>query len=96
MADKIVPMILERAKAIRFGDPQDPETQLGCVIHSKAAETFENRVYDAEKQGAKILYHPERKVRCCRRSWSITCRMAASWSWRKRLAHRADRARAGQ
>lgn len=61
VADKIVPMILERAKAIRFGDPQDPETQLGCVIHSKAAEIFENRVYDAEKQGAKILYHPERK-----------------------------------
>jgi len=61
VADKIVPMILERAKAIRFGDPQDPDTQLGCVIHSKAAETFENRVYDAEKQGAKILYHPERK-----------------------------------
>jgi len=61
VADKIVPMILERAKAIRFGDPQDPDTQLGCVIHSKAAEIFENRVYDAEKQGAKILYHPERK-----------------------------------
>jgi acyl-CoA reductase-like NAD-dependent aldehyde dehydrogenase len=61
VAAKIVPMILERAKAIRFGDPQDPDTQLGCVIHSKAAEIFENRVYDAEKQGAKILYHPERK-----------------------------------
>ncbi len=61
VADKIVPMILERAKAIRFGDPQDPDTQLGCVIHSKAAEIFENRVYDAQKQGAKILYHPERK-----------------------------------
>jgi len=61
VADKIVPMILERAKAIRFGDPQDPDTQLGCVIHSKAAEIFENRVYDAQKQGAKIVYHPERK-----------------------------------
>lgn len=61
IADKIVPMITENAKAIRFGDPQDPDTQLGCVIHSKAAEIFENRVYDAEKQGAKILYHPERK-----------------------------------
>ena len=61
IADEIVPMIVERAKAIKFGDPQDPETQLGCVIHSKAAETFENRVFDAEKEGAKILYHPERK-----------------------------------
>jgi putative phosphonoacetaldehyde dehydrogenase len=61
VADKIVPMILERAKAIKHGDPEDPETQLGCVIHEDAAATFERRVYDAEKQGAKILYHPGRQ-----------------------------------
>ncbi len=61
VADRFVPLVLEKAKAIRFGDPQDPETQLGCVIHSKAAEIFENRVLDAEKQGAKILYHPKRQ-----------------------------------
>ncbi len=61
VADRFVPLVLEKAKAIRFGDPQDPETQLGCVIHSKAAEVFENRVLDAEKQGAKILYHPKRQ-----------------------------------
>ena len=61
VADAIVPLILEKAKAIRFGDPMDPETQLGCVIHSKAAEIFERRVYDAEKQGAKVLYDPGRK-----------------------------------
>ncbi|MDU8946495.1 phosphonoacetaldehyde dehydrogenase [Ovoidimarina sediminis] len=61
VADTLVPMILEKAKAIRFGDPMDPETQLGCVIHAQAAETFENRVYDAAKQGAKVLYDPGRK-----------------------------------
>ncbi|MBV7331845.1 phosphonoacetaldehyde dehydrogenase [Chloroflexi bacterium TSY] len=60
IADAIVPLIFEKAKAIRFGDPMDPETQLGCVISAKAAELFENRVFDAEKQGAKILYHPGR------------------------------------
>jgi putative phosphonoacetaldehyde dehydrogenase len=60
VADRFVPLVLEKAKAIRFGDPMDPETQLGCVIHAKAAEVFENRVLDAEKQGAKILYHPGR------------------------------------
>ena len=60
VADRFVPLVLEKAKAIRFGDPMDPETQLGCVVHAKAAETFENRVFDAEKQGAKILYHPGR------------------------------------
>lgn len=61
VADKFVPMVLAKAKALKFGDPMDPETQLGCVISAKAAELFEQRVYDAEKQGAKILYHPERR-----------------------------------
>jgi putative phosphonoacetaldehyde dehydrogenase len=61
VADRFVPMVLAKAKAIRFGDPMDPETQLGCVIHAEAAELFERRVYEAEKAGAKILYHPGRQ-----------------------------------
>lgn len=61
IADKLVPMLEEKARKIRFGDPMDPETQLGCVIHSQAAETFERRVYEAEKRGAKVLYDPGRK-----------------------------------
>jgi len=61
VADKFVPLVLEKAKAIKFGDPQDPETQLGCVIHAQAAELFENRVLQAEKEGAEILYHPGRQ-----------------------------------
>ncbi|MDH3580990.1 MAG: phosphonoacetaldehyde dehydrogenase [Hyphomicrobiales bacterium] len=61
VADRFVPLALEKAKAIKFGDPQDPDTQLGCVIHEQAAATFEARVYAAEKQGAKVLYDPGRK-----------------------------------
>ena len=61
VADRFVPLVLEKARKIKFGDPQDPETELGCVIHAQAAELFENRVLQAEKDGAKILYHPERK-----------------------------------
>ncbi|EAP76942.1 putative aldehyde dehydrogenase protein [Roseovarius nubinhibens ISM] len=61
VADRFVPMVVEKAKAIRFGDPQDPETQLGCVIHAEAAELFEKRVYMAQEQGAEILYHPGRE-----------------------------------
>ncbi len=61
VADKFVPMVLKKAKDIKFGDPQDPETELGCVIHSQAAELFENRVLLAEKDGAEILYHPPRQ-----------------------------------
>jgi phosphonoacetaldehyde dehydrogenase len=61
VADAFVPLVLEKAKKIRFGDPMDPETQLGCVIHAKAAEIFERRVHDAEESGAKVLYNPGRK-----------------------------------
>ena len=60
VAETFVPLVLEKAKAIRFGDPMHPETQLGCVVNAQAAELFENRVYSAEAEGAKILYHPGR------------------------------------
>lgn len=60
VADELVPLILEKAKAIRFGDPMDADTQLGCVINADAAALFEARVFAAEKQGAQILYHPGR------------------------------------
>ncbi|NBN63161.1 phosphonoacetaldehyde dehydrogenase [Pannonibacter tanglangensis] len=61
VADRFVPMVLERARALRFGDPMDPATELGCVVHERAAEVFEERVFKAEAQGAKILYHPGRQ-----------------------------------
>lgn len=61
VADRFVPLVLAKAKAIKFGDPQDPATELGCVIHAQAAELFEKRVYMAEAQGAQILYHPGRR-----------------------------------
>lgn len=61
VADRFVPKVLEKARAIRFGDPQDPETELGCVIHAEAAALFENRVLEAAEQGGEILYHPKRQ-----------------------------------
>jgi len=61
VADAFVPLVLEKARKIRFGDPQDEKTELGCVIHAQAAELFEKRVFMAEEQGAEILYHPGRQ-----------------------------------
>ncbi len=61
VADKFSEIVLEKAKNITFGDPLDTGTDLGCVIHAKAAELFENRVLQAQRQGAKILYHPKRQ-----------------------------------
>lgn len=61
IADKFVEKVLAKAKAIKFGDPMDPATDLGTVVHELAAKTFEERVYKAAEQGAKVLYDPGRK-----------------------------------
>ncbi|MCR8726213.1 phosphonoacetaldehyde dehydrogenase [Frigidibacter sp. ROC022] len=61
VAERFVPLVLERARALRFGDPMDPATELGCVVHERAAETFEARVGAAEAMGARVLYHPARQ-----------------------------------
>lgn len=61
VADRFVPLVLERAKALAFGDPMDRKTQLGTVVHEKAAALFEKRVHLAAEAGADILYHPGRQ-----------------------------------
>jgi len=61
VADRFVEKVLARAKAIKFGDPMNPDTDLGTVVHEEAAKTFEARVHKAAEQGAKILYNPGRQ-----------------------------------
>ena len=61
VADRFVELALDKAKKIKFGDPMNPETDLGTVIHAEAAALFENRVIEAAESGADILYHPKRE-----------------------------------
>ncbi|WP_373503788.1 phosphonoacetaldehyde dehydrogenase [Aestuariivirga sp.] len=61
VADRFVEKVLAKAKAIKFGDPMNPDTDLGTVVHEEAARIFEARVYKAVEQGAKVLYDPGRK-----------------------------------
>jgi putative phosphonoacetaldehyde dehydrogenase len=61
VADRFVPLVLERARKLRFGDPMDRTTDLGTVVHEKAAALFEKRVEMAADAGADILYHPGRQ-----------------------------------
>ena len=61
VADRFVPLVLERAKKLKFGDPMDRATELGTVVHERAAALFEQRVYMAAEAGAEILYHPGRQ-----------------------------------
>ena len=61
VADRFVEKVLAKAKAIKFGDPMNPDTDLGTVVHELVAKTFEARVYKAAEQGAKVLYDPGRQ-----------------------------------
>ncbi|HUR42508.1 MAG TPA: phosphonoacetaldehyde dehydrogenase [Aestuariivirga sp.] len=61
IAERFVPLVLERAKKLRFGDPMDRNMDLGTVVTEKAAQLFEKRVHGAAEQGANVLYHPDRQ-----------------------------------
>ena len=61
VADRFVPLLLDLARSISFGDPTDPDTDLGTVVSEQAAQLFEKRVYMAAEDGAEVLYDPGRK-----------------------------------
>lgn len=60
VADRFVPLLVDKAKKIRFGDPMDPDTDLGTVISEDAARLFEARVARAAEEGADVLHDPGR------------------------------------
>ena len=61
VADKFAPLVLDRAKRIKFGDPQDMKTDMGTVVSEDAAKLFEERALKAAEDGAEVLYQPERQ-----------------------------------
>jgi putative phosphonoacetaldehyde dehydrogenase len=56
VADEFSKLVLEKAKKLKAGDPMDPATDVGTVIHEGAAKQFERRVIDAVGKGAKLLH----------------------------------------
>lgn len=61
VADKFAEAVLGKAKKLKSGDPMDPATDIGTVIHERAARMFEDRVNDAVAKGAKLLHGNDRK-----------------------------------
>jgi len=61
VADRFAELVLAKARKLRSGDPMDPKTDIGTVIHEKAAREFEARVNDAVAKGAKLLHGNDRK-----------------------------------
>ena len=61
VADRFSELVLAKARKLKSGDPMDPETDVGCVIHERAASEFESRVNDAVSKGARLLHGNDRR-----------------------------------
>jgi putative phosphonoacetaldehyde dehydrogenase len=61
VADEFSKLVLAKAKKLKAGDPMDPSTDVGTVIHERAATSFEQRVNDAVAKGAVLLHGNDRK-----------------------------------
>ena len=61
VADSFAALVTEKAAGLRYGDPMDPETDVGTVIHEAAATLIQNRVDEAVASGAELLYGNDRQ-----------------------------------
>lgn len=61
VANQFVELLVEKTRAWTYGNPADPDVEMGTVIDEAAAKSFESRVNDAVKRGAKLLYGNKRR-----------------------------------
>jgi len=56
VADQFVELLVAKTRALKYGDPMDPDTDMGTVIDEAAAQQFEGVVNEAIAAGARLLY----------------------------------------
>ena len=61
VAERFVELLVEKTRAVVYGDPMDPHTDMGTVIDETAARALEDKVNDAIARGARLLYGHVRK-----------------------------------
>jgi len=61
IADDFVALLTEKSAKMKYGNPYDPEMDMGTVINEASAIQFEDRVNDAVSKGAKLMYGNIRK-----------------------------------
>jgi phosphonoacetaldehyde dehydrogenase len=55
VADRFVELLVEKTRAVRYGDPFDPAMDMGTVIDEASARRFEAVVNEAVAEGARLL-----------------------------------------
>jgi len=61
IADRFVELLLDKTRAVKYGDPMDASLDMGTVIDEAAAKSFEAKVDDAVSRGARLLHGNVRK-----------------------------------
>jgi putative phosphonoacetaldehyde dehydrogenase len=61
VADRFVELLVEKTRAVRYGDPFDPAMDMGTVIDEASAQRFEVSVNQAVAGGARLLYGNARR-----------------------------------
>ena len=73
VAERFTELLVEKTRAVNYGDPMDPETDMGTVIDEAAARSFEERVNDASRAARGCSTATSARVRSTRRRCSIAC-----------------------
>jgi aldehyde dehydrogenase (NAD+) len=55
IADRFVELLVEKTRAVSYGDPLDPRMDMGTVIDEASARRFEAVVNEAVQDGARLL-----------------------------------------
>ncbi len=55
VADRFVDLLVEKTRAVKYGDPFDPAMDMGTVIDAPSAQRFESVVNEAVAGGARLL-----------------------------------------
>jgi aldehyde dehydrogenase (NAD+) len=55
VADRFVELLVDKTRAVSYGDPFDPAMDMGTVIDEPSARRFETRVNEAVAGGARLL-----------------------------------------
>jgi aldehyde dehydrogenase (NAD+) len=61
IADPFVERFAALARELRYGDPSDPDVEVGTVITEEQAARLEGRVHDAVERGARLVLGNVRK-----------------------------------
>jgi phosphonoacetaldehyde dehydrogenase len=79
VADRFAALVADKARAIRFGDPMDPETDLGTVITKRPPSCSRRASPGRSRRGRKCSMALSARGRCLPRWCSTMSITAPNW-----------------